>query len=195
MFDRPNRASRPAALAIAVSLALAAPQALAAGEHSGGHGPKDGTPAIGQSGDPADASRTVTVIMRDIEFEPSSITVEKGETVHFVVENKGELVHEFNIGTAAMHAEHQDEMAKMMEQGVLEMDKVHRDMMGEAKEDGHGHMMSHDHANSVLLEPGESAELVWTFSADADLEFACNVPGHYEGGMVGEFHMEHDHGS
>jgi uncharacterized cupredoxin-like copper-binding protein len=45
--------------------------------------------------------------------------------------------------------------------------------------------MSHDDPNSVLVEPGKTAELVWTFDTDATLEFACNVPGHYEAGMVG----------
>ena len=44
--------------------------------------------------------------------------------------------------------------------------------------------MAHKHANSVLLSPGESAELIWKFSNTAVLEAACNVPGHYEVGMV-----------
>ncbi|MFD1379710.1 hypothetical protein [Fodinicurvata halophila] len=51
----------------------------------------------------------------------------------------------------------------------------------------------HDHANSVLLEPGESDEVVWTFPEETDvtLEFGCNVPGHYASGMVGEFELKH----
>jgi len=47
--------------------------------------------------------------------------------------------------------------------------------------------MKHDDPNSILLAPGESGELIWTFSGDAELEFACNMPGHYQAGMVGEF--------
>ena len=50
-----------------------------------------------------------------------------------------------------------------------------------SKED---HSMSHSHSNSVLLEPNKSADLIWKFNTDADLEVACNVPGHYEAGMV-----------
>ena len=46
------------------------------------------------------------------------------------------------------------------------------------------HSMSHSHSNSVLLEPNQSAELIWKFNANADLEAACNVPGHYEAGMI-----------
>ena len=49
--------------------------------------------------------------------------------------------------------------------------------------------MAHDDPNSVLLEPGKSAEIVWTFNADAALQMACNVPGHYESGMVGKIHL------
>ena len=44
--------------------------------------------------------------------------------------------------------------------------------------------MAHSHSNSVLLSPGESAELIWKFSNTLDIEAACNVPGHYEVGMI-----------
>ncbi len=48
-----------------------------------------------------------------------------------------------------------------------------------------GGMMMHDDPNSVLLEPGRTGEVVLKFTKAANLEFACNVPGHYEAGMVG----------
>jgi uncharacterized cupredoxin-like copper-binding protein len=31
-----------------------------------------------------------------------------------------------------------------------------------------------------------SGELIWRFTRAMTLEFACNVPGHYEAGMVGQ---------
>lgn len=77
----------------------------------------------------------------------------------------------------------------MMENGILEADKVNRELM--QMNMGGGETMEHSDPNSTLLEPGESAEIVWTFSTDADLEFACNVPGHYQSGMVGEIEMKH----
>ena len=46
------------------------------------------------------------------------------------------------------------------------------------------HTMAHKHANSLLLEPKEKGEIIWKFSSSAKLEIACNVPGHYEAGMV-----------
>jgi uncharacterized cupredoxin-like copper-binding protein len=51
---------------------------------------------------------------------------------------------------------------------------------------GMGHAMQHDDPNSVLVAPGKTAELTWTFSKATRLEFACNIPGHYQAGMVGK---------
>ena len=147
-----------------------------------GHGP-----AIGKPGTAAQASRTIKIVMKDNLYEPASISVKAGETVRFVVVNAGDFLHEFNLGTAAMHAEHQKHMAMMVEHGMLtatelldpaEMD--HSKMSGMSMED-----MTHDDPNSVLVEPGQTAELVWTFDQPVDLEFACNIPGHYEAGMAG----------
>ena len=44
--------------------------------------------------------------------------------------------------------------------------------------------MAHKHANSVLLEPKQSGEIIWKFSTSVKLEVACNIPGHYEAGMI-----------
>ena len=46
------------------------------------------------------------------------------------------------------------------------------------------HSMSHSHSNSVLLEPNQSGEIIWKFNTNTDIEIACNVPGHYEAGMI-----------
>lgn len=45
--------------------------------------------------------------------------------------------------------------------------------------------MKHDDPNGVLIEPGKTADLTWKFTRDAELEIACNLPGHYEAGMLG----------
>ena len=176
------RALVPATVAIATM--TAASVALAAGTHAGGHGAAVGEPARASA-----ASRTVEVAMYDNYYEPEQITVQAGETVRFVVTNKGQLVHEFNLGTAAMHAAHQDEMQMMVEHGVLEADRINMEA-AKAMQASMGHGM-HDEPNSVLLEPGKTAEVVWSFPGDAsvDLEFACNVPGHYEAGMQGEIEL------
>lgn len=176
------------AAALAAVIALAAAQAPAAGDHDGGHGH---AADIGEPGDPAQVSRTVEVVMTDNAYDLESIAVEEGETVRFVVRNEGKFVHEFGIGTPAMHAAHREEMMTMMEDGVLEADRINRGMMNGGANGANGHEDAHDDPNSVLLEPGEQAEIVWTFATEAELEFACNVPGHYESGMKGEFRIRH----
>ena len=51
-------------------------------------------------------------------------------------------------------------------------------------------VMAHDDPNSVLVEPGAVEELIWTFSSATELEFACNVPGHYQAGMFGRVQFD-----
>ena len=137
---------------------------------------------IGEKGNPSEVSRTIQVKMYDNYYEPSEFKIKKNETIKFVVYNYGELVHEFNIATKKMHLKHQPEMMRMVENEILLVDRIDRKKMKEmSKKD---HSMSHSHSNSVLLEPNQSAELIWKFSTDASLEAACNVPGHYDVGMI-----------
>ena len=44
--------------------------------------------------------------------------------------------------------------------------------------------MGHSHSNSVLLAPKETGDLIWKFDNAMNIEIACNVPGHYEIGMI-----------
>ena len=137
---------------------------------------------VGEKGKLSEVSRTIEIKMYDNYYEPKEIKIKKGETIKFIVHNYGELVHEFNIATKEMHIKHQPEMMKMVENEILLADRIDKKKMKEmAKKD---HSMGHSHSNSVLLEPNQSAELIWKFSADINLEAACNVPGHYESGMV-----------
>ncbi len=137
---------------------------------------------IGEKGQIEDVTKVITVKMFDNYYEPNEINVKKGETVKFLVKNMGELVHELNIATKEMHLNHQIEMAKMVEHEILLANKIDKSKMKEmAKKD---HAMAHKHANSVLLEPNDSGEIIWKFNTSAKLEIACNVPGHYEAGMI-----------
>lgn len=143
---------------------------------------------IGHPAAAASATRTVNIEMTDLAFSPKTLEVKAGETVRFVLVNKGQLLHEFNLGDAAMHAEHQKEMLKMQQSGAMTTTGMHHAGMDHGAM-GQGSMpmagMTHDDPNSVLVEPGKTAELTWTFGGTRDLEFACNVPGHYQAGMVG----------
>ena len=137
---------------------------------------------IGEKGKQNEVTREIVVKMYDNYYVPDSFEVNKNETIKFIVENMGELVHEYNIATKEMHIKHQPEMQKMVEMEILLADKIDKEKMKEmAKKD---HAMAHKHANSLLLEPKEKGEIIWKFSSSAKLEIACNVPGHYEAGMV-----------
>ena len=137
---------------------------------------------IGEKGDINDVTKVITVKMYDNYYDPNQINVKKGETVKFIVKNMGELVHELNIATKEMHIQHQPEMAKMVEHEILLADRIDKNKMKEMAKINHA--MAHKHANSVLLEPNDTGEIIWKFSTSAKLEIACNVPGHYEAGMI-----------
>ena len=137
---------------------------------------------IGEKGKFNEISRTITVKMYDNYFEPNQIDIKKDETIKFIVLNVGELVHEFNIATKEMHVKHQPEMMIMVENQILLPDKINKEKMRQMAKKNPA--MGHHHSNSVLLSPGEKGELVWKFNNKAKLEAACNVPGHYDAGMI-----------
>ena len=137
---------------------------------------------IGEKGNISEATRTITVKMHDNYFEPAQINIKKNETIKFIVINVGELVHEFNIATKEMHIKHQPEMMMMVENKILLIDRIDKEKMKQMAKNNPS--MGHSHSNSLLLSPGEKGELVWKFSNKSKLEAACNVPGHYEVGMI-----------
>lgn len=172
-------------LTTAVSAILYASTAFAGGTHTGGHGNNANAGghganagghghesasehhkmAVGEPGSAAKVTRTVAVAMRetddgDMVFEPANMQFKRGETIRFVIENKGELAHEFVLDDHHGIAEHKALMEKFPE-------------------------MEHEDPNSIHLEPGQVGEIVWRFSNNGDFEFACLIPGHYDAGMKG----------
>ena len=137
---------------------------------------------IGSKGKESEVSRTIKVVMYDNYYEPSSFQIKAGETIKFEVENAGMLVHEFNIANKMMHIKHQPEMIKMVENEILLADSIDKEKMKKmAKMDK---AMAHSHSNSVLLEPKQKGEIIWKFDNAINIEVACNVPGHYQVGMI-----------
>ena len=137
---------------------------------------------IGSKGKESEVSRVIKVVMYDNYYEPSSFQIKVGETIKFEVENAGMLVHEFNIANKMMHKKHQPEMLKMVENEILLVDSIDKKKMKKmAKMDK---AMGHSHSNSVLLEPKQKGEIIWKFDNVNNIEVACNVPGHYQVGMI-----------
>lgn len=113
--------------------------------------------------------RVIQIEASEMTFHPESVSVTPGEHIEFVVTNRGQLPHEFVIGKQADQAVHREQMQA-----------------------GHGHGHSHHHEASlpaVTVAPGETKRLAWTAPEHihGELEFACNIAGHYEAGMSGRF--------
>lgn len=120
--------------------------------------------------------RTVTIDMDQLAFSTKRVTVTAGETVRFVLRNSSYIPHDFTIGTALMQRGRRAVISELTDAGLLEG-------KGDAA-------ASLDAPNAVLIAPGETKEVVWTFTETQDLEFGCNVPGHYEFGMKGKFRIQ-----
>ena len=143
---------------------------------------------IGSKGNVADVTRVIKVVMYDNYYEPSSFQIKEGETIKFEVENAGMLVHEFNIANKMMHMKHQPEMIKMAENGILLAFSIDKEKMKKmAKMDK---SMGHSHSNSVLLEPKQTGDIIWKFDNAVNIEVACNVPGHYQAGMIAKVNIK-----
>ena len=143
---------------------------------------------IGSKGSVNEVSRVIKVVMYDNYYEPSSFQINAGETIKFEVENAGELVHEFNIANKMMHIKHQPEMEKMVENEILFADSIDKDKM--KKMSKMDKSMGHSHSNSVLLEPKQKGDIIWKFDNAVNIEVACNVPGHYQAGMIAKVNIK-----
>ena len=127
-------------------------------------GSGDDTAAPADSGDDV---RQVEVDMVDIDFEPKTLDVAKGEAVRFTFNNEGKVRHEAYFGDAGDQAEHAKEMA--------EGDGGHEGHGGGDEGDGDG--------DKVTVDPGERADITYRFEEAGTFEIGCHEPGHYAAGM------------
>jgi uncharacterized cupredoxin-like copper-binding protein len=146
-------------LAAALGLPMLGSPAQAHGSAGGPEWASFGSP--GKAGAPA---RTITVTAGDMHFSRDAIEVHRGETIRFVVTNRGPSKHEFVIGDRAFHLNHIKEMEEMPD-------------------------MPMDEANSVDLSPGQTKILLWQFNRPGEFLFGCDIPGHFQAGMVGKLHV------
>lgn len=116
---------------------------------------------FGIAGDPKKVSRTIDMDALDtFRYTPDTLTVKRGETIRFVVHNKGKIQHEIVIGTMAELKEHAELMKKFPE-------------------------MEHDAPYMRHIGPAKSGEIVWQFNRPGTFHFACLIAGHFEAGMAG----------
>lgn len=149
-----------ALLALASFSAVAqtmAHQHAAAGAH--------GDDGIGQPGVAAKVGRIVRIDMDDnMRFSPDQLQVKAGDTIKFVVVNRGKIKHEMVLGSDAQLKSHYAAMLKNPE-------------------------MEHADDNQITLAPGRSGEIIWQFSQAGVVSFACLQPGHYDAGMKGSVNV------
>lgn len=122
-----------------------------------------GAPEWAPFGEPGHASavtRTIAITAQDMRFSTKTLQVKLGETIRFVVINKGPSKHEFVIGNRAFHTQHVKEMAAMPD-------------------------MPMDEPNSADVAPGKVKSVIWHFTKPGTYMFACDMPGHLEAGMSG----------
>jgi uncharacterized cupredoxin-like copper-binding protein len=102
-------------------------------------------------------SDTVTLQIRYSAFEPGELTVARGTTVRFVVENRDPIAHELIVGDQAVQDLH---------------------------ERGTGH--HHGEVPGEISAPaGSTVETTYTFEEAGTTLFGCHLPGHYAYGMRG----------
>lgn len=100
-------------------------------------------------------AQTIGVNLTDaLAMEPAEMTVKAGQPVTFKVTNSGATDHEFYLGDEA-------EQEEMMQAGE----------------------MLHDTGDGVSLKPGETKELMHTFTEAGETLAGCHFPRHYAGGM------------
>jgi len=154
---------------LAVSLAATALLSSAAWAGPGNTGTDPA--AYGQPGDPKKVSRTVRIEASDFKYDITQLSFKSGETIKFVLVNKGQQDHQLTVADAAMQLKHRKMMQDMAAMPNMDMSKM----------PGHEHAME----SMATAKAGETKEFVWQFTKSGSFEFACNFPGHADLGMTG----------
>ncbi|PSW06691.1 cupredoxin domain-containing protein [Photobacterium lipolyticum] len=119
---------------------------------------------VGMPAKTAQAIQTVNVTLTDemkLRFD-QPLKIKQGDTVRFIVTNKGTMPHEFAIGSKQEQLKHREMMRSMPN-------------------------MEHNDGSVLSLGAGKQGELTWHFMGKSHVEFACNVPGHAEAGMTMDY--------
>jgi uncharacterized cupredoxin-like copper-binding protein len=151
--------------ALAAALISGATLVYGHGGHAGNH--IDATSrdpagaAFGRPGDPTRIAHTIAVDIDDAACRlVPEVRVRQGETVRFVVANRGTRMHELVLGTS-------HELERHAEQAASDAD------------------LDHEEASILHVEPGASAALVWRFTRVGLFRYGCLIHGVREFRMAG----------
>ncbi|MEL0630394.1 hypothetical protein V6256_12325 [Psychromonas aquatilis] len=123
--------------------------------------PMSGMSDVGMPATGAKPNKIVYVMLSDdmkITFK-KEVKIEPNDIVQFVVMNTGKIDHEFMIGSEKEQLKHHAMMEKMQH-------------------------VKDEPGNAVMVKPGKAEEITWHFHGENNVEFACNITGHFEAGMV-----------
>jgi uncharacterized cupredoxin-like copper-binding protein len=110
----------------------------------------------------AEKRRTVVMTIHHSRFSPSTLDVEVGTTVRFVVRNTDPIDHELIVGDQAVQDIHE-------------------------KGSGHHHGAV---PGEISVPAGKQRATTYTFKEPGTLLFGCHLPGHYAFGMRGVISVE-----
>ena len=161
---------RMAIVAVLAAALLAAGSAVAAERGTRAPAAREQTPVkkktrtdatFGREGDSRKVNRVIRIEMSDaMRFFPDQIKVKRGDTVRFIIRNRGQLAHEMVLGTMDDLKHHAAEMKKTGE-------------------------MMHEGAHVAHVRPGATGRIVWQFTKAGEFYYACLIPGHFDAGMIG----------
>jgi uncharacterized cupredoxin-like copper-binding protein len=115
----------------------------------------------GREGDSRKVQRVIRVDMSDtMRYFPDQLRVRRGETVRFIIRNRGKMPHEMVLGS------------------MDELKKHSLSMQQDAA-------MHHATAGGARVSPGGTGRLVWQFTKAGEFYYGCLIPGHFEAGMIG----------
>ncbi len=139
-------------------------------KHGDKHQHDNQASSVGKPAMAAEATKTIHLTTEDtMRFNfAATPDLKNGDIVKFVVTNKGQIAHEFSIGDETEQQAHREMMRKMPG-------------------------MVHQDGNTVTIQPGETRELAWQFKSGNQVVFACNIPGHFEAGMVARAKIASSH--
>lgn len=139
-------------------------------KHGDEHHHDNEASSVGKPALAAKATKTIRLTTEDTMrfIFASTPDLKNGDIVKFVITNKGQIAHEFSIGDETEQQAHREMMRKMPG-------------------------MVHQDGNTVTIQPGETRELAWQFKSGNDVVFACNIPGHFEAGMVARAKIASSH--
>jgi uncharacterized cupredoxin-like copper-binding protein len=167
----------------------------------------------------ADVPDTLEIVVEMDEFfySPEPIRLPAGRPVKLIIRNLGGAEHEFMAGREVENGTFEYDLFAgipvriegaamsmgMMGEGVAEDEHAAKEAEGvahahEDADEGHEDAAPDDghegggHGTMVLVEPGETAYMMFTIPADRKGEWtaACFVPGHYEFGMYVDLIVE-----